>query len=576
MEWTSQGIERVNPSHRTIRFACSSCTGPIEVHRRQVGTKVRCPWCYTMLAVPSESRGPGEVETYELADGTEAGARAARPAVSFSCSVCGTRLDATEEEVGQRMVCPDCGTACVVPAPSSATSPSSQSGPLLPPVEIYGVAEGLGQPPPSDQEVYRRYVPVVCLVCHTRMHATEDQVGQTLVCPDCGTANPVLAPVPAPSPFGPAESQEGYALAESSGPASPRPDQKEFVYKCPVCRTRFYARREEVGRSTRCPDCGTQFAIPPPPSDQIPVEPSQEPAEVYAVEGEPGPVRGEEPVAVSARPREGEAASSKPAATLREVLQERIAYHPPSPRAELPSWPFVQGVWAFPWYPTSRGCWLGLSAGAVLWWTLGLELYALSAKERGTAQFLTAVLLGVFAVTSLILFVWLALILLRILSETANGSDRIEQWTSGDVFDRVFDGTYLVNSAVLCGLIAWAIERWLPQIPFLIGLACTSFVLFPVLLLAMLETGSPFNPVSLHIWGSLFWAGWGWIRFYLLSGAMLAGLAALGFALFRLIGTAAGYLLAPWTTAAAMIYFRLLGRLGWYCTEQARRSAAAC
>jgi hypothetical protein len=556
----------VTHSRGTIRFVCSNCIAPLEARRRQAGTRMRCPWCQTVLVVPQESRPDTPREMYALAEGkSPAPAAAPEPGLYVTCPVCHTRMHASADQVGQSLVCPDCGTSTVVPAPSQERPPPAPAPAVATPVEIYEVSKEEGQPLPTDREVYRLYIPVICSLCHTRMHATEEEVGQTVLCPDCGTRNVVPPPRETPgSQITAPEPQEGYRLAEPSAePGQERPaGPRLYVYKCPTCLTRLHAGPGEAGDITICPDCSTKFRIPPPPEDWK-WDPFQERTEIYDL-ATPVPMAsaGQAEVPRAGRPE------PPPGRTIEQELEERRSLFPKRERPRLPDWPFLQGVWTFPWYRTSRPCWLGLSGGALFLWYLFSEIRALAATGEGRAVYVAAIYGGVGLVAGLIYVVWAGLGLNLILTETANGADRIEDWAAGGVFDRIFDSLPFINSLALSGLMAWAIEKWVPGVPAGVGFAACGFVFFPVFVLSMFETGSVFGPISLKILGSLFRSGWGWVRFYFLSGTMFAALAGLAVGLYALVGAATGCFLAPLAAAAAMIYFRLLGRLGWYCTER--------
>ena len=63
--------------------------------------------------------------------------------------------------------------------------------------------------------------------------------------------------------------------------------------------------------------------------------------------------------------------------------------------------------------------------------------------------------------------------------------------------------------------------------------------------------------------------------FYLVAAALLATAGIILVEAF-FVGGFGGTILAVTTeTAAWFIYFRLLGRLAWYCTDRARRRAEA-
>ena len=177
-----------------IRFGCPRCLSRVEAPQSHVGAKLRCPFCHAPLVVPKESSATHEGEEYAMSGptGRQPGAETWQAYLAVVCPVCSTRMYATEDQVGQEMACPDCGTMVTVRRPAEAPDKDTPQPNLA---EEYPLYPGGGQPPPSAREVYQAYIPVVCPVCKTRMLATQEQVGQPLVCPDCDT--PTVVPPPA-------------------------------------------------------------------------------------------------------------------------------------------------------------------------------------------------------------------------------------------------------------------------------------------------------------------------------------------------------------------------------------------
>ena len=228
-------------------------------------------------------------------------------------------------------------------------------------------------------------------------------------------------------------------------------------------------------------------------------------------------------------------------------------------RPDLPSWPLVNGVFAFPFYRETRVPWIAFSIGNLVMW--------------GVLVFTWQVLVVVSAIMLLIglmYFVWASRYCLTILTETANGVERIEDWSSSDVVERAFQALYLLNSLILSFLVGWGLEYLAGSLPQGIAPAATMFVLFPIVLLSMLERGTVLNPVSPAVWWSVLANGWAWLGFYVLAGLLVSAVVALDFGLRRLLGIWGSGLTAVLMATALMIYFRLLGRLGWYCSERSR------
>jgi DNA-directed RNA polymerase subunit RPC12/RpoP len=95
-----------------------------------------------------------------------------------------------EAEVGRELICPDCHAATVVPPIEQRLKKPPRSPSEIGQYSLAAISGSGSVAGPQD------YVPVVCSVCHTRLHATADHVGGRLVCPDCGKRNVVPPPAP--------------------------------------------------------------------------------------------------------------------------------------------------------------------------------------------------------------------------------------------------------------------------------------------------------------------------------------------------------------------------------------------
>ncbi len=112
--------------------------------------------------------------------------------VSYQCPRCQAPLTAQVGNAGQRHQCPRCGKMVKVPGPPRAATTSRPPGPPQPP----GTPRAADQPPapraapdaPLPAAAVQRgiaHIAIVCPVCGTRMYATREQIGKTMVCPDC-------------------------------------------------------------------------------------------------------------------------------------------------------------------------------------------------------------------------------------------------------------------------------------------------------------------------------------------------------------------------------------------------------
>jgi DNA-directed RNA polymerase subunit RPC12/RpoP len=176
-----------------ITFRCPQCQKTLQAPAALAGKQTRCPQCQMLLKVPLHStpKNTGEDYPVNLGDGPSAAEQ--QRCVLVICPVCNARMHPPESQIGQKIACPDCGTATIVRRPP-------EQPPKKPPrtpdeVGEYPLSPGAGRPAAPIPAAEQDYIPVPCSLCHTRMMATADQVGQWLVCPDCGTLT-VVPPMP--------------------------------------------------------------------------------------------------------------------------------------------------------------------------------------------------------------------------------------------------------------------------------------------------------------------------------------------------------------------------------------------
>ncbi len=128
---------------------------------------------------------------------------------TFACPHCHTLISVTREEVGKKVLCPDCELNVPVPNYLDFDTPTEYElqyynekkrerdrilSPLTNPNRegldlnsdsLYAVRGE--KDAETSTRVQTEYYPVRCRVCETLMHATRDMLGRTIVCPDCGT-----------------------------------------------------------------------------------------------------------------------------------------------------------------------------------------------------------------------------------------------------------------------------------------------------------------------------------------------------------------------------------------------------
>ena len=195
---------------------------------------------------------------------------------------------------------------------------------------------------------------------------------------------------------------------------------------------------------------------------------------------------------------------------------------PPAPRP--PRWPLVSGVFTFPWRRVNLAKWLSLSIWAALIAAMGLLGWSLGQGigRRGHRRHRPGGFQHALAGLGRLLRVYWAGIffinLLAILGDTAAGADNVGQWPNATtLIDSMGSTFFVINSLALSVLAAtglgWLLER--VGLPGGFAMVGVPLVLFPLVLLSVLEADSPFMPVSKAVWRSLARNWRAWLGFYL-------------------------------------------------------------
>jgi len=199
----------------------------------------------------------------------EASARDVAAMIRFRCPQCTRSWKVEARHAGKKFRCPACFKERTVPD-TSVAEPSAD--------QIYGVNETVR----DTRDIIREQslVTLRCRVCRASLDAPLDQVGQTVLCPDCDTENVVPEPKPTEL-FGrsaggenkePAAPVEIYGIA-GFGDAADFPDNADmFAVYCPVCHTLMYARDDQIGTALTCPDCDSAVPVRGRPEKPVKVK----------------------------------------------------------------------------------------------------------------------------------------------------------------------------------------------------------------------------------------------------------------------------------------------------------------
>ncbi len=471
-----------------------------------------------------------------------------RAGIRFRCPYCGLQVMARRRQVGSHQHCPRCQAVITVPSEQDVQQRTSQ----LASVGEYNIA-----PPPLDKISDRvTRTAVTCQCCGATVSAAGVHFGELMSCPECGAVAvvpPPQKPPPLPKPDA-MRSAEEYAVATPSAPGDYIP------VNCPVCHTRLMGTRRQIGRKIVCPDCNSRVKVPEPAvvtkpqwdrspgGDYLVSPPIELPKTEVLLPG----------VEDQARIREGE--------RIAAPLPESEPSLPP-PDVSL----FFAGVFNFPFYPEVVLRWVLLSAGGLF--VQAVVNYAIRyANQPGFLTYFGSMLLaGMAGLLSLLLIVPATAIWVAILQRTADGYDHFDDWLEDVWLDWMLDGFFIFNSLCL-SVLPGAAVAWFLQLPpgrALLVEAPLVMILFPIVLLSTLHQGSAWKPWSAAVVRSLWRGRWGWFMFYLAAILVVAPAAGLVWLLIY-GGTVMAALAIPGLAIASFIYFRLLGRLAWYCTGRSQ------
>jgi hypothetical protein len=199
-----------------------------------------------------------------------------------------------------------------------------------------------------------------------------------------------------------------------------------------------------------------------------------------------------------------------------------------------------------------------------------------AAQDSSPAMQISALLLsGLFALTMGIFMATFCGACLAIVQETANGMREVENWPDANVTEWFFGSLYIPAAGFVAGLPGFATATFLaaggmPLIFLPLPVVASWTLFFPVVLFSMLAENSVLGVFSSRTRESFQIASEAWLLCYLYStglGLLGGGVAMLGGIAFWPLTLIGGFGLVT----TAFLYFRLLGRLMWYCDQKGVR-----
>ncbi len=419
-----------------------------------------------------------------------------------------------------------------------------------------------------------------CLVCQTRMTMPARFAGKRVECPDCGTKNVIPEPPPERKPVVP-EAMHGqqYGVWSTEGPLPSEIRDRHPQYiavHCRLCQTLMHARPEQVGQMLDCPDCGTKTVVVAPAEEPPPRQVLVPDGDEYQLDESSAPA--ERPLPAAARRMEEE--SAKPGKSESKPGSSASKKRPRLPLVFGAPWMLVRSplpVW-----------WFGLS----LWLTILMALLTVPGQmgslgaAGGRAGVAGGVMMAVLAYAGVCILgpIWLAgmaALCGSVLEESSDGVDRLAsppgrdfiEWFSWLWVMAVSAGASTLPGWAVGAAVDWAAAEGGFAFPLNIQVLAPvlgAVLCFPVMLLSALENGSSMEVFSKRVWASLLRRPLHWLLFYVEVGLLGVGCVAV-----VSLASDFAWAAAPAIVAAGLVYFRLLGRLGWWLSESLAERALA-
>jgi DNA-directed RNA polymerase subunit M/transcription elongation factor TFIIS len=494
-------------------IACPRCGARFAVPTSLAGRRARCDACNEPFAVPAldtstELTLPAKEASTQITVSKKV-TKPASPASSvqltgFECRVCGTRLYGPADKVGKKVKCPDCGAGTAIPEPPK---PKTKNMPAALEGEQYELWDVDEQPLPSELVAAQpRYINIPCRKCGSLITATVNQVGQQVACHDCGTTQIV------PKPSLPAKKVSVLASDSQTPKLDPdaHPGERPFVMTT-ANRLTLSEERQEA---------------------------------------------------------EYVAAAQKSRQTGRRMAVDTRG------RPVLPPYPLLTGVVEFPFTSGVPTRWIVLTLCFVLWGALmidGLKGWVTWSRPNGGGEAVFAALAETFMAAPLAV-VWyasLSSIVIAIFSQSAVGARHVDDWPSLNFIHSMSEMLPLGIAITFCMAPGWGIghlfadELWQE----LAAGGVTLILGLPSVMLSQLAGNSTWELIDLKVVGAAVRCPFSMLLFYLESATLLVVCAA---AIF-FVGQKNIYFIlftAPLIVGCAIVYARLLGRLGWRLSEK--------
>ncbi len=279
------------------------------------------------------------------------------------------------------------------------------------------------------------------------------------------------------------------------------PANAQYRCACPSCATPQYVTPAKQGKVVRCPDCFTEFKVPPPPPGWIPTTPA---SIKFGTD------------LVDASAADTQQFRNNAQDLLRSAEQELDDDDIDSMYdMDFDNATFVQRTFGFVFDATAM---FQIAMYSVFFAILfAAEFYCLHKTQENIGYALFAGL----CIPMLALIVSFPMFgtALSILESVANGQSKVREWQGFNFFDHIGEMMlFAIASAVsalpgfiIGGLIAKGVDNALIVV---LATMLTSFLTFPIVLLSMMDNESLINPFSPDVLKSVSVGSEAWATYY--------------------------------------------------------------
>lgn len=575
-----EGSGLSNAGQQLLEFQCPKCAKKLKANRQVAGKRVKCPQCGQVVKVPGadpqaavgdddwlsldipaeapqaaasapKTSGPSTTSSHSkpATTASQPAAPAQKVTSSKSSSPAHTSVQRTTPQavpaqpVKSGAVSPQLspGGADVRKTAAERTVPSAPPAtPSAPRSTGHKSTESQTRGSAPRRSVFDDDLPDLTAIGQTSANPASDDPG--LVSLDGFSDQPAEPNLKLDRPV---EDLGGLDDLGSIALVSPELDaQAQYRITCKNCDTPQYVTIAQKGQTIQCPDCFIRFVVPGPPLNW-------KPTKAASVDnwGKGTDVRLA-PIEATGAQQEVERNRQRVTDILNKAQRELDDEIDEMVGTDFDTKGFIEKSLGFLMDPTTvmqlvlYGCYFALVFGVAQFCTARVQ-----AGDKGFAL----ILFG--AIPTLTALVCLPMLSggMALLESVANGRRRVAEWPSFNLFENLSDILLMgaaLGIAMLIGLIAGGLigrvvgSNWM----ILVCILGTTFLLFPVLLLSMLDNGSLFQPVSVQVFRSITGSAEAWGAYYLKT---LFGFFCVQVAWFLLlnrhpIAAAAGGFLVPW------------------------------